>query len=240
MKKDLVVVTGASSGIGRATARAFQERGHPLLLLARRVEKLNEFEGNNALCLKADVTDYHGFKQAVQEAEKRFGPTGCLVNNAGLMLLGAIHEQNPEEWKQMYDVNVLGVLHGMQIVLPGMIQKKQGAIINISSVAGRFTFPHHAAYCGTKYAVHAITENVRKEVAQYNIRLAIIAPGAVETELLSHTTSEEIKAGYEGWKKEMGGVLRPEDIANAVLYAYSQPQNVCVREVMVAATRQQP
>lgn len=172
--------------------------------------------------------------------KKKFGPLGCLVNNAGLMLLGAIHEQNPEEWKQMYDVNVLGVLNGMHIVLPGMIHRKKGTIINISSVAGRFTFPHHAAYCGTKYAVHAITENVRKEVAQHNVRLAIIAPGAVETDLLSHTTSEEIKAGYEGWKKEMGGVLRPEDIARAVVYAYEQPQNVCVREVMVAATRQEP
>lgn len=181
-----------------------------------------------------------GFTQGIKAAEKKFGPTGCLVNNAGAMLLGFIQDQNPAEWKQMYDVNVLGVLNGMQIVLPGMIERKRGAIINISSVAGRFTFPQHAAYCGSKYAVHGITENVRKDVAKYNIRLAIIAQGAVETELLSHTTSEEIKANYEDWKKEMGGVLRPEDIANAVLYAYLQPPNVCVREVMVAATRQEP
>ncbi len=238
--KELIAITGASSGIGLATARAFHEKGHPLLLLARRVEKLKEFEGKQAHAARVDVTDLPGFRHAVQEAEKKFGLTGCLVNNAGLMLLGLVHEQNPEEWKQMYDVNVLGVLNGMHIVLPGMIQRKKGTIINISSVAGRFTFPLHAAYCGTKYAVHAITENVRKEVAPYNVRLAIIAPGAVETELLSHTTSEEIKAGYEGWKKEMGGVLRPEDIAKAVVYAYEQPQNVCVREVMVAPTRQEP
>ncbi len=238
--KELIVITGASSGIGLATARAFQEKGHPLLLLARRVERLKEFEGKQALCAKADVTDMKGFKHAVLEAEKKFGPTGCLVNNAGVMLLGLIQDQNPDEWKQMYDVNVIGVLNGMQIVLPGMIQRKKGTIINISSVAGRFTFPSHAAYCGTKYAVHGITENVRKDVAKYNVRLAIIAPGAVETELLSHTTSEQIKTDYEGWKKEMGGVLSAEDIANAVLYTYFQPPQVCVREVMVAATRQEP
>ncbi len=240
MEKGLVVITGASSGIGMEVAKTFQERGYSLLLLARRLDRLRHLEGKGTLCKQADVTDFKGFKQAVHEAEKQLGPVRCLVNNAGVMLLGLIHEQNPAEWKQMFDVNVLGVLNGMQIVLPGMIQHNQGTIINISSVAGRFTFPAHAAYCGTKYAVHAITENVRKEVAKYNIRLAIIAPGAVETELLSHTTSSEIKANYEGWKSQMGGVLHPADIARAVLYAFEQPPNVCVREVMVAATRQEP
>ncbi len=240
MDKELVVITGASSGIGLATAKVFQEKGYPLLLLARRLEKLKPLEGKNVLCKKVDVTDLDGFKRAVVEAEKQFGLTGCLVNNAGIMLLGTVHEQNPEEWKKMYDVNVMGVLYGMHIVLPGMIQRKKGTIINVSSVAGRFTFPNHAVYCGTKYAVHAITENVRKEVAKHNVRLVTIAPGVVETELLSHTTSDEIKLDYENWKKETGSVLEAHDIALAILYAYTQPQNVCVREIMVAPTHQEP
>ena len=162
MNKELIIITGASSGIGLATAKAFQEKGYPLLLLARRLEKFKALEGKNVLCKKVDVTDMSGFNQAVQEAEEVFGSTGCLVNNAGIMLLGAVQEQDPSEWKQMFDVNVMGLLNGMQIVLPGMIKRKKGTIINISSVAGRFTFPNHAVYCGTKYAVHAITENVRK------------------------------------------------------------------------------
>jgi NADP-dependent 3-hydroxy acid dehydrogenase YdfG len=240
MDKELIIITGASSGIGLATAKAFHDKGYPLLLLARRLEKFRALEGKNVLCKKVDVTDLEGFKHAVLEAESKFGPAGCLINNAGIMLLGLIQSQDPNEWKQMYDVNVMGVLNGMHIVLPGMIQRKKGTIINVSSVAGRFTFPNHAAYCGTKYAVHAITESVRKEVAKYNVRLVIVAPGAVETELLSHTTSSEIKAGYEGWKNEMGGVLEANDIAKAIVYAYDQPSNVCVREVMVCATRQEP
>ncbi|NRA83997.1 MAG: SDR family NAD(P)-dependent oxidoreductase, partial [Gammaproteobacteria bacterium] len=115
-----------------------------------------------------------------------------------------------------------------------------GTIINISSIAGRKTFGDHAAYCGTKFAVHAISENVREEVADSNVRVITIAPGAVETELLSHTTSQEIKSGYQAWKDGMGGVIAADDIARTVTFAYNQPQNVCIREIVVAPTRQQP
>ena len=128
----------------------------------------------------------------------------------------------------------------MQAVLPAMKARNSGSIINISSVAGRKTFGNHAAYCGTKFAVHAISENVREEVADSNVRVITIAPGAVETELLSHTTSVEIKEGYQSWKESMGGVIFPEDIARTVTFAYSQPQNVCIREIVIAPTRQQP
>ena len=128
----------------------------------------------------------------------------------------------------------------MQSVLSAMKNRHGGTIINISSIAGRKTFPNHSAYCGTKFAVHAISENVREEVADYNVRVITIAPGAVETELLSHTTSAEIKNGYEDWKKNMGGVIIPENIADSVYFAYIQPQNVCIREIVIAATRQQP
>ncbi|WP_318506524.1 SDR family oxidoreductase [Photobacterium leiognathi] len=240
MSKSLVVITGASSGIGEATARQLSVEGYPLLLLARRVERMEAMNLPNTLCRQVDITDVAAVKAAIEEAEAKFGPVDCLINNAGIMLLGLADEQDPAEWQSMFNVNVMGMLNGIHAVLSGMKSRKHGTVINISSIAGRKTFPSHAAYCGTKFAVHAITENIREEVADDNVRFITIAPGAVETELLSHTTSDEIKAGYEEWKEGMGGVIAPQDIANAISYAYNQPQNLCIREIVLAATRQQP
>ncbi|MFC5045533.1 SDR family oxidoreductase [Aquimarina hainanensis] len=238
--KPLIVITGASSGIGAATAQLFSEKKHPLLLIARRIEKLENLQLPNTLCKQVDVTSYDQLQEAIIEAETLFGPADAIINNAGVMLLGDIATQDPLEWKKMFDVNILGVLHGMQAVLPGMKERQRGTIINISSIAGRKTFPNHAAYCGTKFGVHAITENAREEAALHNVRMVTIAPGAVETELLSHTTSQEIKDGYDSWKKEMGGVLSPIYIASSIWYAYNQPQGVNIREIVLAATKQQP
>ncbi|MCL1051663.1 SDR family oxidoreductase [Shewanella abyssi] len=238
--KQLIVITGASSGIGAAMAQAFSAKGHPLLLLARRVEPMEALKLENALCISVDVTDAAAMKSAIATAEAKFGPVGGLINNAGLMLLGAADTQNPAEWSQMLNVNVMGVLNGIHAVLAGMKARKTGTIINISSVAGRKTFPNHAAYCATKFAVHALTENIREEVAMDDVRMITIAPGAVETPLLSHTTSDEIKTGYEGWKEFMGGIIEPSVIAEAAIFAFEQPQNVCVREIVLATTRQQP
>ncbi|MGY5729925.1 SDR family oxidoreductase [Vibrio chemaguriensis] len=238
--KKLIVITGASSGIGEAIARHFSEQGHALLLLARRVERLEALNLPNTLCEKVDVTDKASFEAAIEKAEALYGPVDALVNNAGVMLLGQIDTQDASEWKRMFDVNVLGLLNGMQSVLAPMKARNSGTIINFSSIAGKKTFPDHAAYCGTKFAVHAISENVREEVASSNVRVTTIAPGAVETELLSHTTSQDIKDGYDAWKEDMGGVLAADDIARAVLFAYQQPQGVCVREIALAPTKQQP
>ncbi|HHF3105626.1 SDR family oxidoreductase [Vibrio alginolyticus] len=238
--KKLIVITGASSGIGEAIARHFSDQGHALLLLARRVERLEALNLPNTLCEKVDVTDKASFEAAIEKAEALYGPVDALVNNAGVMLLGQIDTQDASEWKRMFDVNVLGLLNGMQSVLAPMKARNSGTIINISSIAGKKTFPDHAAYCGTKFAVHAISENVREEVASSNVRVTTIAPGAVETELLSHTTSQDIKDGYDAWKVDMGGVLAADDIARAVLFAYQQPQGVCVREIALAPTKQQP
>ncbi|EHH2566563.1 SDR family oxidoreductase [Vibrio parahaemolyticus] len=238
--KKLVVITGASSGIGEAIARRFSEEGHPLLLVARRVERLEALNLPNTLCEKVDVTDQASLITAIEKAEAQFGPADVLVNNAGVMLLGQIDTQDAAEWKRMFDVNVLGLLNGMHSVLASMKERNSGTIINISSIAGKKTFPDHAAYCGTKFAVHAISENVREEVAASNVRVTTIAPGAVETELLSHTTSQDIKDGYDAWKVDMGGVLAADDVARAVMFAYQQPQNVCIREIALAPTKQQP
>ena len=238
--KSLVVITGASSGIGAAIAKSFSAAGHPLLLLARRVEAMQALALPNSLSISVDVTDADAIKAAINQAEAQFGPVGCLINNAGVMLLGQIGTQDPNEWSRMLNINVMGVLNGIHAVLAGMKARKTGTIINISSVAGRKTFPNHAAYCATKFAVHALTENIREEVAMDDVRLITIAPGAVETELLSHTTDDAIKAGYHDWKTQMGGVIAPENVAAAALFAWQQPQNVCVREIVLAPTRQQP
>ncbi|CUJ77351.1 MULTISPECIES: SDR family oxidoreductase [Achromobacter] len=240
LKKPLVIITGASSGIGLATARLFSAHGHPLLLLARRLEKMQALNLPDTLALSVDVTDRAALAAAVQEGEARFGPADALINNAGVMLLGDITRQDPDQWDRMLDVNVKGVLNGVHAVAAGMVQRKRGSIINISSVAGRKTFPNHVAYVGTKFAVHGLSENLREELSAHNVRVTTIAPGAVETELLGHTTDADIKTGYEAWKAEMGGkVLAAEDVANAIHYAYAQPDGVCVREIVLAATRQQ-
>ncbi|MBK5072126.1 SDR family oxidoreductase [Budviciaceae bacterium CWB-B4] len=237
--KPLIVITGASSGIGLATAKLLSAKGHALLLLARRIERMTALNLPNTLCRAVDVTDRDAFAAAVKDAEQKFGPVDALVNNAGVMLLGNIEQQNPNEWDQMLDVNVKGLLNGVHAVTEGMIARKAGTIINISSVAGRKTFPNHVVYVGTKFAVHGMSENLREELSPHNVRVVVIAPGAVETELLSHTTSDEIKTGYQAWKQDMGGkVLSPEDVANAIDFAYSQPQYVCIREIVLAATRQ--
>lgn len=238
MTKPLVVITGASSGIGAATAQVFSAAGHPLLLLARRTERMTDLGLPRTMCVAVDVTDGQAIASAIAAAEAEFGPVECLVNNAGVMLLGKAHQQDPAEWQQMLDVNVMGVLNGIHAVLAPMIQRGTGTIVNISSIAGRKTFPDHAAYCGTKFAVHAISENIREEVADSGVRVIVIAPGAVETELLSHTTDENIKSGYQDWKEGMGGAISPESVAAAILFAFQQPQSVCVREIVLAATRQ--
>ncbi|UGA55638.1 SDR family oxidoreductase [Vibrio sp. VB16] len=236
--KKLVVITGASSGIGEAIARRLSKSGHPLLLIARRIDRLEALSLPNALCEKVDVTDKTSFEAAIAKAEAIYGPTDCIVNNAGVMLLSELDVQDPAEWKTMFDVNVIGLMNGMQAVLAPMKARQSGTIINISSIAGRKTFPNHAAYCGTKFAVHAISENVREEVSNSNVRVTTIAPGAVETELLSHTSSTDIIDGYQDWKESMGGALQADDIARSVEYAYQQPQGVCIREIVICATRQ--
>ena len=238
MKKPLIIITGASSGIGEATARQLSAAGYPLLLLARRIQRLQALALPETLCRQVDVTDAVALQSAVAEAESIYGPADALINNAGVMLLGEMDRQSPAEWQQMLDVNIRGVLNGIHAVLGGMLARRCGTIINVSSIAGRKTFPNHTVYCGSKFAVHAISENLREEVSGHDVRVITIAPGAVETELLSHTTSDAIRSGYEDWKRAMGPVLRAEDVADAIRYAYEAPQSVCIREIVLAATRQ--
>jgi NADP-dependent 3-hydroxy acid dehydrogenase YdfG len=238
MKKELIVITGASAGIGLETAKQFAKLGHPLLLLARRVEPMQALKLANTMCMPVDVTDRAAFEDAVKLAESKYGAVGAIVNNAGIMLLDNIISQNPKEWDAMLDVNVKGLLNGVYAVAESMVKRNSGTIINISSIAGIKTFPNHTAYVGTKFAVSGLSENLREEMAPHNVRVITIEPGAVDTTLLSHTTDESIKENYNIWKEEMGGVLSVEDVSNAIIYAYNQPQNVCIREIVIAATKQ--
>merc|ERR1711907_262534 len=197
MAPGLVIITGASSGIGAATAQLLSSEGHPLLLLARRVDRCQQLNLPNTMCEKVDVTDLESFKSAVAKAEQQYGPTEAIINNAG-------------------------VLNGIKSVLSGMVERKRGTVVNISSIAGRKTFPNHAVYCATKFAVHALTENIREETAAHNLRFVTIAPGVVETELLGHSTDAEIVGGYKQWKQTIE-VLTSEDIARSISFALHQP-----------------
>ncbi len=237
--KKLVVITGASAGFGKALALEFNKAGYPLLLLARRVELLASLHLDNTLCEKVDVADYDAFEKAVRKAEQSFGKTDLLINNAGVMYLGNLENQDRNEWQKMLDTNLLGVMNGMQIVSDDMKARQCGTIVNVSSLAGVKPFANHGAYCATKYGVVALSEVARTEFSPYNVRVMRICPGAVETELLGHTTNEKIKENFVNWRIENNvQTITSEDIAKTIRFAYEMPQGVNLREIQIADTRQ--
>ncbi|AWP47312.1 oxidoreductase [Levilactobacillus brevis] len=239
--KKLVVITGASSGFGQEIAKIFNADGFPLLLLGRRLEKLTTLAEtfDHAMVAEVDVTNQDQFAAAIRKAEVQYGPTDLLVNNAGVMLLGNVQNQDPREWQTMLDTNVMGVLNGTQIVLAGMRERQHGTILNMSSLAGKKTFVNHAAYVASKFGVHGLSETLREENAAQNVRIMLVAPGAAETELLTHVTSDTALKDYEAWKATMGGItLDPKHVAETVKFMYDMPQEVNIREVDIAATKQ--
>ncbi|NCG26959.1 MAG: SDR family NAD(P)-dependent oxidoreductase [Verrucomicrobiales bacterium] len=238
--KKLIAITGASYGIGAATAKALSEAGYPLLLMARRIELMEAMNLPNAICKEVDVLDLEGMKAAISEAEDVHGEVDCMINNAGVMINGKPQSQNPEDWQKMLDVNIRGVLNGIHLVLNNMVERQSGTIINMGSIAGIKTFPDHTVYCGTKFAVHAITENIREEVSGSKVRLINIAPGMVYTELLDHGCEEEARKGWMDYAEQIGGALKPDSIAQSVLFSYQMPQEVCVREIVICPTGQEP
>ncbi|MGL4485324.1 MAG: SDR family oxidoreductase [Anaerovoracaceae bacterium] len=237
--KKLVVITGASSGFGKALAMEFNKAGYPLLLIARRIDLLEDMQLSDSISEKVDVTDKEAFEKAVRKAEAIYGKTDLIINNAGIMLLGNLENQDANEWQDMLNVNVMGVMNGMQIVMKDMKERKSGTIINISSIAGVKPFGNHAAYCASKYGVIGLSEVARGELSSHNVRVMRICPGAVSTELLSHTTSDDLKDGYSQWKEATGvGAIATEDVAKTIKFAYEMPQGVNLREIQIADTRQ--
>jgi NADP-dependent 3-hydroxy acid dehydrogenase YdfG len=238
MSKPLVAITGASSGIGAGVARVFSGAGYPLLLTARRIDALRALDLPRTMCRQHDVTEAEGYAAIVDEAEAEFGPVDLLVNNAGYMALNQVAEQSPNDWRRQFEVNCVGLLNCTHAVLPRMIERRAGTVINVGSTAGRNVYENHTAYCGTKHAVHAMTEGLRREMAAVGIRVTLISPGMVDTELLDSTSSAAIKNDYLAYRDQIGGALAPEAIGEAMLFAYEQPQWLCVWEMVVAPTGQ--
>lgn len=237
--KKLIIITGASSGIGLACAKHYAAANHPTLLLSRTIQPLLDLDLPLAMVRSVDVCDVKAVEKAIEEAQQLYGKADLLINCAGVMYLGTPKTQSFEEWATMMDTNVKGVLTTTHTVLPSMMERNCGTIINISSIAGRKTFNDHSVYCGSKFAVHAITESFRKEVASHNVRLIVIAPGVVETNLLSHTSNDEIVEQYKLWKQTIDQGLDVQQVVDCIDFAYQMPQSVCVREIVIAKTKQE-
>ncbi|MFC6490588.1 SDR family oxidoreductase [Nitratireductor sp. GCM10026969] len=239
MDKPLIVITGASSGIGEAAARAFSKAGHPLLLMARRVERMEALGLPDTMCRKVDVRDREAIAAAVAEAEERYGPTDCLFNNAGIARLADIGSQDPQEWDETIDINTKGVMNALHPVMAGMKERRRGTIVMMSSIAGRKVYPDHTVYCGTKFFVHAVSESIRGYLAPYDVRVVVISPGIIETEVLHHVTDQTTLKNYKDNKVRIGGGIGADHVADMVLFAYQMPQNVLIQEMVVTPTRQE-
>jgi NADP-dependent 3-hydroxy acid dehydrogenase YdfG len=239
MEKPLVVITGASSGIGAATAQVFSKAGHPLLLLARRIDRMKAIGLPNAICRQVDVRNRKAVAEAVAEAESKYGPTDCLFNNAGIARLADVTRQDPAEWDESIAINVNGVMNGVHAVMSGMIARRRGTIINMSSIAGRKVYPDHTVYCGTKYFVHGMSDSLRAHLAPYDVRVIVISPGVIETEVLDHVTDHTTLANYRANKVHMGGGISADHVADSILFAYQMPQNVLIQEICITPTRQE-
>lgn len=239
----VVVITGASSGLGEATARLLSKQGATVALGARRVDRItslaNELRGAGAkaLAIGTDVTDFNQVKRLVDTAVENYGRIDVMLNNAGLMPHSPLERLKIDDWNRTIDVNIKGVLYGIAAALPHMKEKKSGQIINVSSVAGHKVSPGGAVYAATKHAVRVISEGLRQEVKPYNIRTTVISPGAVATELPSSVTepdvAQQIRKFYEA-------VAIPADaFARMVTFAMSQPEDVDVNEILFRPTRQE-
>jgi clavulanate-9-aldehyde reductase len=238
----VVAITGASSGIGEATALACARAGAAVALGARRAERIEQLalrivqEGGRAVALPTDVGDEQQARAFVERAHAELGRLDVLVNNAGVMLLGPIEDAPTDEWRQMIHANVFGVLYCTHAALPLMRAQGSGHIVNVSSVAGRVARAGAGVYNLTKFGVGAFSESLRQEAVPLGVRVTLVEPGAVATELVGHNRPEVL----EQLAKSFGGVtpMQAEDIANAILYAIGQPQNVSVNELLIRPSGQ--
>jgi NADP-dependent 3-hydroxy acid dehydrogenase YdfG len=238
----VVVITGASSGIGEATGRLLAREGARVLLGARREERLKKIvddlksAGLVAASRTVDVTRRDEVEGFVKAGKELFGRVDVLVNNAGVMPGAPLAARRVEEWDRMIDVNLRGVLHGIAAALPLMLAQDEGHIINLSSVAGHVVFPGFSVYSATKFAVRAVSEGLRKEMASRGIRVTVISPGAVRTELVGTISDEQIKKQVNQLYEI---AIEPDAVARAISYAIEQPPDVDINEVILRPTRQE-
>ena len=243
IKGKVVVITGASSGMGEAAAKHLSTLGATVVLGARRVERIEilakeiKANGGQALAIAVDVTQREQVKKLVDATVAEFGRVDVLLNNAGIMPLSLVESLHVDEWDKMIDVNLKGVLNGIAAVLPYMKEQKSGQIINTSSVAGHKVFSGSAVYSATKFAVRALTEGLRMEVKPHNIRTTIVCPGAVKTELLEHITDADVKQANEDYVGAVG--ISPDSFARVVAFAISQPEDVDINEIIFRPTSQE-
>ena len=248
IKGKVAIITGASSGIGYATAQTLAKAGVKVAIGARRVDKLAELaknissaasnEGDNVFYQKLDVTQRSECDNFAKAVLDKWGSIDILINNAGLMPLSFFKNLKVDEWDKMIDVNIKGVLYCTGAVISHMKEKKSGHIVNISSVAGRIVFPAGSVYCATKHAIAAFSEGLRQEFSvRSNIRVTSIEPGVVATELNNTITDESLKGFLENTKNMEA--LQAQDIANAILYAVDSPSHVNVNEVLIRPTTQE-
>jgi NADP-dependent 3-hydroxy acid dehydrogenase YdfG len=234
MDHPLIVITGASSGIGLGAARAFAAAGHPMLLISRHVEPLAEFAGKPVVYAQADVADYDALQRAVRDAERKYGGTDCLINGAGVMDGRPFEQVEPADFTREIDTNLRGVLNGIKAVLAGMVERQRGTIINISSVSDRKTCAAAIGYTATKYAVRALSESLREAEAKHGIRVINLAPGYVRTNI--HT---QMGMTFEEYCRALGNpdFMMPDELAEVILFCYRLPAHICIRDLVVAPTR---
>jgi len=240
----VALVTGASSGIGEATALALAAEGAAVALGARRVDRLEslreriESAGGRAAAIEVDVADESAARSFVESARDQLGSVDILVNNAGVMLLGPVTGGDTDEWRRMVDVNILGLLYCTHAALPIMAEQGSGHIVNLSSVAGRTANLGSAVYNFTKWGVGGFSEALRQEALHAGIRVTIIEPGYVETELQGHNQNPMVVEQIGKMREQIGDPLQADDIAEAIAYATTRPQHVSVNEVLIRPTRQ--
>ncbi|RFS26608.1 SDR family NAD(P)-dependent oxidoreductase [Chitinophaga silvatica] len=238
----VIVITGASSGLGKSAARLLAEQGAIIVLAARRAEKIESLaeeltkQGYKVIAITTDVTNYLEVKNLLDTTVKSFGRVDVLINNAGLMPSSPLDRLKIDEWNAMIDVNIKGVLYGIAAALPYMKEQKSGHIINVASVAGHKVSAGGAVYAATKFAVRAISEGLRMEVKPYNIRTTIISPGAVDTDLPNTISEPDIAAAM---KKLYEKAIPAESFARVVAFAISQPAEVDINEILFRPTSQE-
>ncbi|WP_329092056.1 SDR family NAD(P)-dependent oxidoreductase [Actinomadura citrea] len=235
----VVLVTGASSGIGEATALAFSAEGARVAAGARRADRLESLARKapgKVLTLDLDVTGQESVRAAVAATVERFGALDVLVNNAGVMLNGPIAGADTAEWTRMVETNLLGSMYMVHAALPHLLKAK-GTIVQISSTSGRVASAYSGVYGATKFGITAFSEALRQEVTAQGVRVVVVEPGFVATELISHNTDPTMRALARDMAAAMR-TLQPEDIANAVVYAVTQPEHVAVNEILVRPTDQ--
>jgi NADP-dependent 3-hydroxy acid dehydrogenase YdfG len=237
----VAAITGASSGIGEATALALANAGAKVSLGARRKDRLDalvEKIGDGALAIETDVADEEQARAFIQQTKDELGGLDILVNNAGVMLLGPLLAQQGDEWRTMVNVNILGLVYCSHAALAHMAEQQSGHIVNISSVAGRTTAAGAAVYNFTKWGVTGFSDALRQEASHVNVRVTCVEPGFVDTELQGHNKNPVVVQAMEKARESLKKVLEADDIAQAILYAVSLPEHVAVNELMVRPTSQ--